>query len=583
MKKINNIELGKKDVNKTFTLHGFVDRRRDMGGVIFVDLRDRSGIMQVVFDRKYLKDNFNLAESIKNEYNIKVSGKLSLRNEEEINKNLKTGEVELMVDELKILNESKPLPFNIYSDEEINENVALKYRYLDLRRNKLQNIIMTRHKITKSVREYFDNLDFLEIETPILSKSTPEGARDYIVPSRINKGSFYALPQSPQIYKQLLMVSGFEKYYQIAKSFRDEDLRADRQPEFTQIDLEVAYADEEVILDIIEGLLKKVWKDILNIELETFERMTYAEAMENYGTDKPDTRFDLKLKDLTEILEDTKMNVFRNAIKDGGIAKAIVVRDSKYPRNEIDKLIEFAKEHGARGLAWLKFEDKEFIGVIAKNLEKEKQDLIKESLDIKEKDLVLIVSGSPKTVYQSLGALRLKIAKDFNMIDEDKYNFVWVTDFPMFEYSEEEKRYVSSHHPFTMPQDLKDLDSPETAISRAYDAVCNGYELGSGSVRIHDPKLQFKVFEKLGITKENAEKRFGFFLESFEYGAPPHAGIALGLDRIVMLIAKTNNIKDVIAFPKTQSASDLMNGAPDNVDTEQLDELGIIIKEKKDE
>lgn len=584
MKKFNNNDFTEKDLDKEVSLFGWVNKRRDMGGVIFVDLRDRSGIIQVVFNRGFLKQEFEIAESLKNEYCIKVTGKIILRDEEMINPKIATGKIELMASDLEILSTSDALPFNVYDDEDINESVGLKYRYLDLRRENLKNNIILRHKIIKSAREYLNNLDFLEIETPILCKSTPEGARDYLVPSRINKGSFYALPQSPQIFKQLLMVSGFEKYYQVAKCFRDEDLRADRQPEFTQIDLEMSFAQEEDVWNVCEGMIKKIVKDTKNIELDDFPRMTYQDTMENYGSDKPDTRFDMKLLDLTEILKNTRMNVFRQNIENGGIAKCLIVRNNgdKYSRTDIDHLIDFTRIYGAKGMAWLKYDNDQFNGVIAKNLEDEKLEEIKNTYDVKNNDLILIVADKPKVVYAALGALRIKIAKTLDIIPKDKLNFVWITDFPFFEYSETEKRWKAEHNPFTMIKDINTINEPEKCISRSYDLVVNGYELASGGVRNHKKDDLAKVFKALGISDEEAEKRFGFMLEAFKYGVPPHAGIAPGVERLVMVLSDTDDIKDVIAFPKTQSAQDLMSEAPSDVSLKQLKELGIKI-EKDDE
>lgn len=584
MKKFNNNDFTEKDLDKEVSLFGWVNKRRDMGGVIFVDLRDRSGIIQVVFNRGFLKQEFEIAESLKNEYCIKVTGKIILRDEEMINPKIATGKIELMASDLEILSTSDALPFNVYDDEDVNESVGLKYRYLDLRRENLKNNIILRHKIIKSAREYLNNLDFLEIETPILCKSTPEGARDYLVPSRINKGSFYALPQSPQIFKQLLMVSGFEKYYQVAKCFRDEDLRADRQPEFTQIDLEMSFAQEEDVWNVCEGMIKKIVKDTKNIELDDFPRVTYKDAMENYGSDKPDTRFDMKLLDLTEILKNTRMNVFRQNIENGGIAKCLIVRNNgdKYSRTDIDHLIDFTRIYGAKGMAWLKYDNDQFNGVIAKNLEDEKLEEIKNTYDVKNNDLILIVADKPKVVYAALGALRIKIAKTLDIIPKDKLNFVWITDFPFFEYSETEKRWKAEHNPFTMIKDINTINEPEKCISRSYDLVVNGYELASGGVRNHKKDDLAKVFKALGISDEEAEKRFGFMLEAFKYGVPPHAGIAPGVERLVMVLSDTDDIKDVIAFPKTQSAQDLMSEAPSDVSLKQLKELGIKI-EKDDE
>ena len=580
MKRFNNADFRKSDVGKIVTVYGWVNKRRDMGGVIFVDLRDRFGILQVVFNRGFLKQEFRLAESLKNEYCIKATGEIVLRDDEMFNPNIATGEIELMVSDLEILSECVTLPFNVYDeDAEINENVALKYRYLDLRRDKLKNNIILRHKIITSAREYWNSQGFLEIETPILCKSTPEGARDYLVPSRINKGSFYALPQSPQIFKQILMVSGFEKYYQIARCFRDEDLRSDRQPEFSQIDLEMSFADEEDIFAITEGMIKKIVKDTKQIELADFPRMTYNEAMDRFGSDKPDTRYEMELLDLTEILRDTSMNVFRKNIENGGIAKCLIVKNNgdKYSRTDVEHLTDFVRIYGAKGLAWLKYDNNQFNGVIAKNLEDEKLEWIKNTYGVDNNDLILIVADKPKIVYASLGALRTKIAREIDLIDEDKLNFLWITDFPFFEYSETEKRWKAEHNPFTMVKDVGTIDDPKHCISRSYDLVVNGYELASGGVRNHRYEDLQKVFKALGINDEEAKLRFGFVMDAFKYGVPPHAGIAPGIERLVMVLAGTDDIKDVIAFPKTQSAQDLMDGAPDMVSDKQLKELGIKI------
>lgn len=586
MKQYNNGEFRKKDIGKKYIVYGWVNKRRDMGGVIFVDLRDRSGFLQVVFNRGFLKSDFENAEKLKNEYCIKVEGELIARTDDMINPKIPTGEVELMVENLEILSEAEPVPFNIYEDKEVNENIGLKYRYLDLRREKLQNTIKTRAQITSSVREYLNSKEFLEIETPVLCKSTPEGARDYIVPSRINKGSFYALPQSPQIFKQLLMVGGFEKYYQVAKCFRDEDLRADRQPEFTQIDLEMSFANQEDIIELVEGMIKHVVKKVKGIDLENFPRMPYKEAMDRFGSDKPDTRFEMELKDLTKILKGTKMNVFNNVIESGGIVKCLIVKNNgdKYSRSDVEHLTDFVKIYGAKGLAWLKYDNDTFNGVIAKNLEDEKLEAMRTTYNIENNDLILIVADKKKIVYDALGALRLKIAQELNLIDKEKLNFLWVVDFPMFEYSEAENRYKAMHHPFTMPSDLDKLvNDKENCLSIAYDIVLNGYELGGGSVRIHDPKVQKVVFDALELTEEDIRVKFGFFIDAFKFGAPPHAGLAIGLERFTMLLTGTDNIKDVIAFPKTQSASDLMSEAPNIVSEEQLEELGIeVIKEEED-
>jgi len=576
MKKYNNGEFTKKEVGKKVTVYGWVNKRRDMGGVIFVDLRDRSGIVQVVLNKEFLKSDFALAETLKNEYCLEVTGEIKARSKEEINPNLPTGEIELIASALTILSESKGLPFNVYEDKEINEQTSLKYRYLDLRRDKLKNIMMLRHKINRAVRGYLDSHGFIDFETPILCKSTPEGARDYLVPSRVNKGYFYALPQSPQLFKQTLMISGFEKYYQIAKCFRDEDLRADRQPEFTQVDIEMSFVEQKDILAMVEELFKHVIKESIGVKIDyKFPVITYEEAMNRYGKDAPDTRFGLELQELTGILSKTSMRVFADAIENGGIAKAIVVKENKYSRNEIDRLTEFVKIYGAKGLAWLKYEKGEFSGVIAKNLEPEILAQMKKDLKVEDGDLILIVCGKPKVVFAALGALRLKIADDFKLIPEGKFNFLFVIDFPMFEYSEEDKRYYATHHPFTRPESIEMLDDPANCLSIAHDIVLNGYEVGGGSIRIHDNKMQTAVFEKLGFTEKQIQDKFGFFIEALKYGTPPHGGIALGLDRMVMLFSGTNNIRDVITFPKTQTASDMMCEAPNLVDEEQLKELGL--------
>ena len=569
--KINNTSLGKKDEGKEVTLYGWVNKKRDLGGLIFIDLRDRSGIIQLVIHPD--SDFYDAASNLKNESVIKVSGIVGLR--ENPNKNLVTGDIEVNVSELEVLNEAKDLPFDLNNVTAL-EDTRLKYRYLDLRRDELKNNIITRHKIVQSAREYLNSLDFLEIETPILCKSTPEGARDYLVPSRVNKGKFYALPQSPQLLKQLLMASGMERYYQIARCFRDEDLRADRQPEFTQIDMEMSFVNEEDIMGITEGLLHKVFKDVKGIDIKIpFERMTYDKAMDLYGSDKPDTRFEMLIHDISDLFENTDFKVFKDVLDNDGVINAIVVANgaSKYSRKDIDKLQEFVKAYGAKALAFLKYND-EITGSIAKFVDER----IINKLNLKNDDLVLIIGDKKKIVKTALGALRVKIAKEMNLIDESKFNFLWVTDFPMFEYSEEEGRYLACHHPFTLPQDVNALDDREHAKARAYDIVLNGYEAGGGSLRIHDPKVQEKVLEELGFTKEEANERFGFLINALNYGTPPHGGLAIGLERLCMIICGTDNIRDIIAFPKTASASDLMMEAPDYVDKSQLDDLNIDLK-----
>lgn len=576
MKKYNNGNFNLSNLGQFVTLYGWVAKKRDLGGLIFIDLRDRSGIIQIVINPE--NDVYNKALEIKNEYVLKVEGKIVERQSK--NMDIPTGEIEVEVSDIEILNTSEPLPIEISGETLSLEDTRLKYRYLDLRRPELKKNFSIRHAITKSVRNYLEENDFIEIETPILNKSTPEGARDYLVPSRVNKGSFYALPQSPQIFKQLLMVSGFERYYQIARCFRDEDLRADRQPEFTQIDMEMSFADEEDIFTLCEGMFKKVMLDVKNIDISTpFPRLKYDDSMKMYGTDKPDTRFELLLNDITSIFSSTDFTIFKNTIQNKGIINCLVVKNSadKYSRKNIDELTEFVKKYDAKGLAWLKYIDNDFNGGIAKNLNDAEINELKNKLNLENNDLILIVADKPKTVYQSLGALRNKLGRDLNLIDKTKYNFLWITDFPMFEYSEIEKRYMSAHHPFTMPKNIDKLDDPENCYARAYDSVLNGYELASGSVRIHDRKIQTKVFEALKISDEEAKTKFGFLLEAFKYGAPPHIGIAFGLERLTMILADTDNIRDVVAFPKTASASCLMSEAPSEVDKKQLDELGIKI------
>lgn len=577
MKKYNNNNFTRNDVTKTFTIFGWVNRIRNIGELIFVDLRDRSGIIQVVFNKETTKDKFVLAASLKNEYCLQVTGEIRLR--QEPNLNINTGEVELVASDLIILGESDVLPFNIYEESDISDAVGLKYRYLMLRREKNKNIMMMKHQITRSVRNYLDNLGFIEIETPILSKSTPEGARDYIVPSRITKGSFYALPQSPQLYKQLLMIGGFEKYYQIARCFRDEDLRADRQPEFTQIDIEMSFAEEEDVWSVAEGMIKKVVKDIKGFDLDDFPKIKYKDAIDKYGSDKPDTRFEMLIDDITAVVKDTEFNLYKSVISNNGVVRCILIKDKAnlISRKIIEEYTEFVKQYKINGLSYLKYENNEFSGSVAKHLEPNILDNIKKTLNIENNDLILIIADNYKSASTALGALRIKIAKQFNMINPELLNFIWVTEFPMFEYSESEGRYMAAHHPFTMPNDVKLLSDPEKCYARAYDIVVNGYELASGSVRIHDPHIQAKVFKELGISDKEAKQKFGFFLEAFKYGAPPHAGIAPGLDRLTMILCQTDDIKDVIAFPKIQNASDLMNESPSQVNEKQLKELGIKI------
>ena len=584
MKTINNASLNLSQVGKEVTLYGWVSKVRNLGGLLFVDLRDRSGIVQLVIHPE--SEYYETATTLRNEFVIKVQGIVSER--ESKNKNIPTGEIEIEVSSLEILNKAHDLPFEISDHTTALEDTRLKYRYLDLRRPVLQQNLMIRHHIMTSVREYLNQLDFVEVETPVLFKSSPEGARDYLVPSRVNKGKFYALPQSPQLLKQLLMIGGMERYYQIAKCFRDEDLRADRQPEFTQIDLEMSFVDQDDIMTLTEEMIKKVFKDVKNIDIQTpLLRMTYEEAINTYGSDKPDLRFDMKIQDITDVFTNTSFQVFRNVLENQGIINALVVKNKAdlYSRKKLDQLTEFVKTYRVSGLAYLKYNGGEWTGSIRKVLSDEEFNQIYNKLGIEENDLVLIVADQKKLVKTSLGALRLKLGKDLELIHPDDYKLLWVVDFPVFEYSEEEGRYMACHHPFTMPYE-EDMDKlktqPDVARAKAYDIVINGYEVGGGSIRIHQADIQEKMFDALGFTKESAQEKFGFFMDAFAYGTPPHGGLALGLDRLTMLLAGTDNIRDVIAFPKTASASDLMSDAPNLVDSKQLEELSIAIT-KKDE
>ena len=581
MKKYNNGEFNIKNVGETVELYGWVQKKRDLGGLVFIDLRDRSGIIQLIVrpENKY----YDVATSLKTESVIRAVGTINER--ENKNPKLPTGEIEVIVDELELINQSIDIPFEISDNTTALEDTRLKYRFLDLRRESLKNNLILRHKVTMITRNYLSENGFVEVETPILCVPTPEGARDYLVPSRIYHGHFYALPQSPQIFKQLLMIGGMEKYFQIVRCFRDEDLRADRQPEFTQIDIEQSFSSEEDIWATTEGLMKKIFKEIKNVDLEPFVRIPYDDCINRYGSDKPDTRYEMELQDITEVFDNTDFEIFKNIVSDGGIINALVLKNhaEDLSRKDIDKLTDLVKVYKAKALSFLKYTDNELSGSIAKVLkEEEKKDLISK-LNLENNDIVFIVADKKKVVKPSLGALRIKLAKDFNLIDESKYNFLWVTDFPMFEYSEEEQRYVAAHHPFTSPR-VEDMDKlltdKEHCYSRAYDLVLNGYELLSGSVRIHDSETQAKVFEAIDMTEEEARAKFGFFIDAFKYGAPPHCGVGIGLERLIMILAGTDNIRDVVAFPKTASAQDLMNEAPGVVAQKQLDDLGLLIKEK---
>ncbi|MCS5351302.1 aspartate--tRNA ligase [Staphylococcus aureus] len=572
-------------LGQEITLKGWVNNRRDLGGLIFVDLRDREGIVQVVFNPAFSEEALKIAETVRSEYVVEVQGTVTKRDPETVNPKIKTGQVEVQVTNIKVINKSETPPFSI-NEENVNvdENIRLKYRYLDLRRQELAQTFKMRHQITRSIRQYLDDEGFFDIETPVLTKSTPEGARDYLVPSRVHDGEFYALPQSPQLFKQLLMISGFDKYYQIVKCFRDEDLRADRQPEFTQVDIEMSFVDQEDVMQMGEEMLKKVVKEVKGVEInDAFPRMTYKEAMRRYGSDKPDTRFEMELIDVSQLGRDMDFKVFKDTVENDGEIKAIVAKGAaeQYTRKDMDALTEFVNIYGAKGLAWVKVVEDGLTGPIGRFFETENVETLLTLTGAEAGDLVMFVADKPNVVAQSLGALRVKLAKELGLIDETKLNFLWVTDWPLLEYDEDAKRYVAAHHPFTSPKeaDIAKLGTaPEEAKANAYDIVLNGYELGGGSIRIHDGELQEKMFEVLGFTKEQAQEQFGFLLDAFKYGAPPHGGIALGLDRLVMLLTNRTNLRDTIAFPKTASATCLLTNAPGEVSDKQLEELSLRIR-----
>ncbi len=576
-------ELRKNDVEKNITLMGWVQSRRDHGGLIFIDLRDREGISQIVFDPEESAEAHQKAHSIKNEYVIAVKGRVVSRLVGSENPNMPTGEIEVKAKQIKILNISEALPFNIDDKLEINDNLRLKYRYLDLRRPKMQKNMNLRHQICMEIRNYLNNKGFLDIETPFLTKSTPEGARDYIVPSRVNPGKFYALPQSPQLFKQLLMIAGFERYYQIVRCFRDEDLRADRGPEFTQLDMEMSFIDREELFKLIEEMFVHLFKKLLNVKVKTpFLKIDYQEAISKYGTDKPDLRFGMEIIDLTEIFQDSSFRIFQDVIKNQGKICAIKIDgDRKFSRKKLDDLQLFISSFGTKGLSFIKFKKgKDFQSSITKFLSSEEIEKIKLKTNSKTGNLILIIADRKEAVYEALGNLRLKLANDFNLINKDKkeYNLLWVMDFPLLIYNQEEKSYEAVHHPFTAPldEDIKLLDSDPLKIrAKAYDLVLNGNEIGSGSIRIHNNDLQKKIFQLLGIDDKKAEQKFGFLLQALKYGAPPHGGIAFGLDRLVMLLAGARAIREVIAFPKTQKATCPLTDAPSEVDQKQLNELHI--------
>ncbi|XRG77236.1 aspartate--tRNA ligase [Rossellomorea sp. GAMAL-10_SWC] len=574
-------ELRESHIGQSVTLKGWVQKRRDLGGLIFIDLRDRSGLVQIVFNPETSDEALALAETVRNEFILHVHGKVVSRGEGTANQNLETGAIEVSVEKLEIINKAKNPPFAIENKTEVAEDLRLKYRYLDLRRPVMYDTFKLRSKITKSIRDFLDGEDFLEVETPILTKSTPEGARDYLVPSRVHPGEFYALPQSPQIFKQLLMVSGFERYFQIARCFRDEDLRADRQPEFTQIDIETSFLSQEEIMEMSERMMVKMMKETKGVDLVTpLPRMSYDEAMNRYGSDKPDTRFGLELIDVSSFAKESGFKVFTSAVENGGQVKCLNVKGqaANYSRKDIDGLQEYAGRYGAKGLAWLKLEEDGFKGPIAKFFSEEEFATLKLAVEAEAGDLILFVASDASVVANSLGALRLKLGKDLELIDQSKFNFLWVTDWPLLEYDADLNRYFAAHHPFTSPvrEDIDKLDTdPGSVKAQAYDLVLNGYELGGGSVRIYERDIQEKMFKCLGFSDEEAQAQFGFLMEAFEYGTPPHGGIALGLDRIVMLLAGRSNLRDTIAFPKTASASCLLTNAPSPVSSAQLEELAL--------
>ena len=575
-------EISEAHIGQTVTLYGWVQRQRDLGGLIFVDLRDRTGLVQLQFDESVNKTAFDVAFGLRGEYVIKAVGKAARRGGA-VNTELATGALEVLVDSVEILSRAQTPPFEILENSDVKEELRLKYRYLDLRRPDLNKSMQFRHRVTKFTRDYFDENGFLEIETPILNKSTPEGARDYLVPSRVHKGCFYALPQSPQVYKQLLMMSGFDRYMQIARCFRDEDLRADRQPEFTQIDLEMSFVDEDTVISVNEGYIVKLFKEMLDVEVRApFVRMPYKEAMERFGSDKPDTRFGFELKDVSAAAKDCGFGVFENALAAGGSVRGINIKGhaAEITRKTVDALTVFAKDYGAKGVAFARWTEDAPTCSFAKFMKEENLDALYKALEFEKGDVILIVADKDKVVFDALGALRLECAKRLDILDPTQYNFLWVTEFPVFEYSEEEGRYMAMHHPFTAPmtEDLG-LDDPYKMRARAYDIVLNGCELGGGSIRIHTPEMQAQMFKALGISDEEANEKFGFLLEAFKYGAPPHGGMAYGLDRLVMLMEGKGSIKDVIPFPKVQNAGEPMSGCPAGVSDKQLEELHIAITE----
>lgn len=585
LKRLDCAKVSEKMENERVLLKGWVNKRRDHGGLIFVDLRDRSGIVQLVFNQDQTKETLQVAESIRNEYVLSVEGTVLLRDEAAINDKMATGRVEVLCDKIHILNEAKTPVFDIADDIKVDENIRLRYRYLDLRRPVMQKNLRLRHQVTMAMRRFLDDEGFYEIETPMLTKSTPEGARDYLVPSRLNPAEFFALPQSPQIFKQLLMVSGMEKYFQIARCFRDEDLRADRQPEFTQLDMELSFVDQEDVKELIERMMKKIFASTMDKPLTLpFPIITYQEAMEKYGSDRPDLRFDMPLISVDDLLTQTDFKVFSNVLASGGQIKGIKAPGcAGYSRRDIDALMKITSTYGAKGLAWIALTEEGIKSPIKKFLNQEEIEGLKARMEAEEGDLLLFVADQPAVVAAALGALRLEFGYRLSLIDPEVFNFCWVVDFPLFEYDAEEDRYAAIHHMFTAPKD-EDLDlldtDPLSVRAKAYDLILNGIELGGGSIRIHRRDLQKKIFDLVGFSQEEAKEKFGFLLDAFEYGAPPHGGVAFGLDRMIMLMNKEESIRDVIAFPKTQSASDLLVDAPSPVVAKQLDELHIKVKKK---
>lgn len=579
MKEIKNNSLQLSDVSRNVTLYGWVAKKRDLGGVCFIDLRDRSGIVQLVAREGEVYD---IASGLKSESVLKVSGVVMER--ESKNPNMETGDIEVELSSIEVLNSSSDLPFEITDDTTALEDTRLKYRYLDIRRNPIKNNLITRHKIMMAVRKFLDKEDFVEVETPVLCKSTPEGARDYLVPSRVSKGKFYALPQSPQLFKQLLMVGGMERYFQIAKCFRDEDLRSDRQPEFTQVDLEMSFVSEEDVMGLTEKLIAAIFKEVKGIDIALpLRRMKYDDAIRYYGSDKPDLRFDMKIHDVHDIFQTTEFGVFQNALGEDSSIVCIKVdgKSEEFSRKKIDALTEYIKTYKVKGLPYVKYENGEFTSGISKFLSDDEKKALIEELELKDKDMLFFGADKKNIVYTAIGALRLKLGKDLELINNADYQLLWVVEFPSFEWSEEEGRYLACHHPFTAPLD-RDVDKLLTdkahCYSKAYDIVINGYEAGGGSIRIHDENVQEKMFQALELSQEDIEEKFGFFVEALKYGTPPHGGLALGLDRLTMLLSGTDNIRDVIAFPKTTSASDLMSECPNTVSNEQLNELAISVK-----